>query len=236
MEMGDLRKKLQKCSLFLEKIRGTNLASFQGVCMNDIPIVEDLVQVNIFLYDIDFVDGAMIGELARSVGKHSDTVRLLCYSSHICYVFDIDVFFIAYRCPSCNTFLNRAQNLKRHLTNCSEGVEHVYLKNVYERRETLFDNLDSFGIPYTDNQKLCNNMAIFDFESICAEDEDFKDTETAKWNIEHIPIALSISSNLIQEPIFRCDPNPRDLVSSFIDALENLFFSVTTFWIRFIRP
>ena len=33
---------------------------------------------------------------------------------------------------------------------------------------------------------------------------------------------ISITSNLIQEPTFLCDPNPLDLVSSFIDALEKL--------------
>ena len=33
----------------------------------------------IFLYDIDIVEGSMIKELARrSVGKHSTTVQLLC--------------------------------------------------------------------------------------------------------------------------------------------------------------
>ena len=33
---------------------------------------------------------------------------------------------------------------------------------------------------------------------------------------------VSISSNLIQEALFLCNPNPRDLVSSFIGASENL--------------
>ena len=45
--------------------------------MNDIPIVEDLLQVNIFLLDMDFGHGALVGELARrSVGKQSNNVRL----------------------------------------------------------------------------------------------------------------------------------------------------------------
>ena len=39
---------------------------------------------------------------------------------------------------------------------------------------------------------------------------------------ETYPISVSISSNLIQEPIFLCNPNPCDSVSSFIDALENV--------------
>ena len=34
---------------------------FQGVHMNDIPSVEDLLTVNIVLYDIDNVDGNIIG-------------------------------------------------------------------------------------------------------------------------------------------------------------------------------
>ena len=52
--------------------------------MNDIPIVQDLVTVNIFLYDIGFDDEALVGEPAtRSVGKHSNTVCLLSYKSHL---------------------------------------------------------------------------------------------------------------------------------------------------------
>ena len=67
---GGLEEKTSEMfTLFLGKIGETNPASFQDVCMNDIPIVEDLVQVNIFLYDIDFDDGPMIGELARRKRK-----------------------------------------------------------------------------------------------------------------------------------------------------------------------
>ena len=220
-KLGEETSKL--FTLFLE-INRTNPASFQGVCMNDILFVEDLVQVNIFLYDVDFVDGAMIGELARrSVGKHSNTVGLLRYNSPIRYVFDINEHFKAYRCPSCDTF-NTAPNLERHLTTFSDRVKHVYPKNVYHLRETLFDKLDSFGIPYTDTQILFNNIAIFfHFESICVEDENFKDTETTTYNGKYISIKVPISSNLITEPIFLCNhPNLRHLVSSFIDALDNL--------------
>ena len=65
-------------------------------------------------------------------------------------------------------------------------------------------------------------MAIFDFESICVEDEISNYTETTTWIGKHNPISVSISSTLIHKPIFLCDPNPRELVSSCIDALEIL--------------
>ena len=51
---------------------------FQGVHMNHIPTVEDLLTLNNLLYDIDIVDGNVIGELARrSVQKNENTVWLL---------------------------------------------------------------------------------------------------------------------------------------------------------------
>ena len=81
-------------TLFLQKNGGTNPASFQGVSVYDIPIVEDMVQVSIFLYHVDFVDGVTIRKLARrNVGKHSDLVRLLRYNDDICYVSNIKASF-----------------------------------------------------------------------------------------------------------------------------------------------
>ena len=40
-------------------------SNFQGVHWNDNQKAEDLLQLNIFFYDIDFVDGELIGELCR---------------------------------------------------------------------------------------------------------------------------------------------------------------------------
>ena len=97
----------------------------------------------------------------------------------------------------------------------------MYTKNVYQLRGTLIDKLDSFGITYTYNQKLFNNMAFFEFEGIYVEDENLKDTEKTTWTGKHNSTPISISSKLKQEPNFFCDHIPRDLVSPFIDALEN---------------
>ena len=143
-------------------------ATFQGVCVDDIPLVEDLIQVNIFLYGIDIVDGSFVGELARrSVQKYCNTVRLLRYNDHICYVSNINALFKAYRCSFCNQFFNKTGNLERHLVFCKDRIKHVFPRNVYQLGETLFDKLDFFSIPYTKEQQLFKNLAVLDFESTC---------------------------------------------------------------------
>ena len=93
-------------NLFFEKTDGTDHAIFRGVCREKFAKVENIVQADIFLYDIDIVDGSMIGELARrSVGKYSNAKRLLRYISHVCYAANINALFKANRCPSCDQFI-----------------------------------------------------------------------------------------------------------------------------------
>ena len=121
----------------------------------------------------------------------------------------------------CHFFQQKFQ-FKRHLTTCSERVKNVYPKNVYQSQETQFDKLDSFKIEYTNEQTLFKNLAMFDFETVCVQEESLKNTGTTKWNGKHIPISVSISSSLVKEPIFLSNSDPHHLLTPFIGALENL--------------
>ena len=66
------------------------------------------------------------------------------------------------------------------------------------------------------------NLAVFDFESVCVKDETYKETETTKWIGKHVPMSVSISSNLLPEHLFLCNSDTRHLVSSFASAFEGL--------------
>ena len=82
--------------------------------------------------------------------------------------------------------------------------------------------MDAFNIPYRNEQKQFKNLEIFDFESSCVNEDAYKQTETLTWSGKHVPISVSISSNLIPEPIFLCNANTHHLILSFITALEGL--------------
>ena len=173
-------KKLQEetlkiFNLFLSNSDERDPSKFHGAHMTDIPKVEDLLQLNIFPYDIDFVDGDLIGEVVRrKIQKFDKSVKLLRYNNHICYDNNINAFFKAFRCTTCDTFFSKTGNLERHLVTCSDRVKHIYPKNVYELRETLFEKLDAFNIPYRNEQKLFKDLAKIDFESICVQENSHK--------------------------------------------------------------
>ena len=222
---GKLDEDISKIfNLFLNNSEKGDVSNFQGVHLKDIPKVEDLLQLNIFLFDIDFVDGELIDELCRrSIQKYQKSAKPLRYNNHICYVDNINALFKDFRCKTCDTFFSRIGNLERHLFTCSDRVEHIHPKIVYQLRETLFEKLDAVNIPYKNDQKLFKNLAIFDSESICVKEEnEYKQTETTRWIGKHVPISVSISSNLTPEPIFLCNANAHHLFSSFITALDGL--------------
>ena len=193
------KKILQLFDIFINKMDRLSTDHIQGVHMNDNPTVEGLLTLNILMYDIDIVDGNIVGELARrSVQKYENTARLLRYNNHMCYVNNFNAVFQAFRCPNCDTILSSTINLERHLSICSDRVKNDYPRNGYRTRETLFDKLNSLGSKYTSEQKLFFYLAIFDFESICVQDETFGDTNTTIWRGKHVPTSVSISSNLVE--------------------------------------
>ena len=82
--------------------------------------------------------------------------------------------------------------------------------------------MDGFNIEYTKEQILFKNVATFDFESICVPSEELKLTETITWIGKHERISVSISSNLLEKPIFLCDKDPQSLIIDFVANLELL--------------
>ena len=105
MEMRNSKKKHQKLfNFYLINSSNPDPSKVQGVCLDDIPSVEDIVRINIFIYDIDPIDIAMVGELARrSIKNYKKNVQLIRYNSQICYVDKIHALFKALRCPTCET-------------------------------------------------------------------------------------------------------------------------------------
>ena len=62
-------------NLFLINSTNPDPSKFQGVYMDDIPSVEDIVGINNFIHDVDLFDGAIVGELARrSIKKYEKSV------------------------------------------------------------------------------------------------------------------------------------------------------------------
>ena len=93
---------------------------------------------------------------------------------------------------------------------------------MYQLRRTQFDKLDFFNISYSVHRKLFENTTVFDFEWICVQKDQVRDTDTTTWIGKHIQKFVSISSNFIEQPIILCNSKLGRLLESFFDALDEL--------------
>ena len=193
-----------------------SVQNFREIGLKDLHLVERLAEVTILVYDIEVLDGGIIGELAeRSLRRFDSTATLLRYKNDICYVTDVYKVFKSFRRSTWNTFFTRSSNLQRHMPKCEELVKNIYPKSTYQLRETLFHKLRAFDIEVAEGDTLLNNFAVFEFESICVKNSKLVDTETTTWVGKHEPISVPITSHLLEEPLFICDTERHSLVSTF---------------------
>ena len=110
---------------------GSDPEHFAGVSFDQIPIIEELIEQNIFVCDFVIEDGIILELVRRNVETYDKNIKLLRYNNHNCYVNDIKKFFKKFRCPSYDVFCNHSGNFNRHLKICKERVKNVYPRGVF---------------------------------------------------------------------------------------------------------
>ena len=99
---------------------GLSAYHFQGVHMNHIPIVEDLVTLNIVQYDIAIVDGNKIEKLVRRSVKNTKHWETTEKQQPHMLLGNFIAVLQSFRFLYYDTLFNRTFNLERNLTKCSE--------------------------------------------------------------------------------------------------------------------
>ena len=200
-----------------------SVQNFRGVRLVDLHLLVRLAEVIILVYDIEVSDVGIIGELyERSLQRFNSTAILLRYNNHICYVTDVNKVFKPFRCSTCNTFFMRSSNLRSRMPECEELVKNFYPKSVYHLWENFCDKLRAFDIEVAESDTLFNDFAVFDFESLCVKNSKLVDTKTTTWVGKHEPFSVSMTANVLGQPIFICNTEPQSLVSAIVNSLESL--------------
>ena len=95
---------------------GHDPKNFRGVSIDDLPLVEVIVEGNIFIYNFDIQEEEYVAEIARqSIGNFEKMVKLLKFNNYIIHTKDIDSFFQCFRCPNFDCFFDRSDNFKTNL-------------------------------------------------------------------------------------------------------------------------
>ena len=181
------------------KYTDTPVHDFAGVTLDDLSKIEATFDVNVCVYKLDEIaDGKTTAELVRrSTDCGKTTMYANLHESHYSYIQDIGKYCHSYRCRKCGDSLWKSSwELHRHERTCEAGVNRKYKGGVYHPPPSVFERLDDEGIVVEKMLRYYPYRATFDFESYFDRNNVPADTNTLQWSARHVPLSVSVASNV----------------------------------------
>ena len=167
---------------------------FEGVVIDELPKVESVFEVNIVVYNLREESAQLV---RRSMGKHDKTMYVNLYEPHFSYIQDMKSYSHSYMCSKCeNSLWKYPSLLKRHELTCEAGVRHIYNGGVYHPPPSIVERLDDEGVVVSDSLRYYPYRGTFDFECFFDRHNLPADTNTLQWPARHIPLSVSVASNV----------------------------------------
>ena len=208
------------------KYTDTPVRDFAGVTLDELDEVETTFKTNVVVYKLEEIgDGKTTSELVwRSTDQYPDTMYVNIFEIHFSYIKDINMYSRSWQCRNCEQALWKSSwELYRHERTCEAGVNRIYKGGVYRPPSSVFERLDDEGVVVGDSLRFYPYRATFDFESFVTGDILPADTDHVQWVARHIPLSVSVASNVPgYEPAlcFVTDGDADKLVGSMMTRLN----------------
>ena len=203
----------------------TSVHDFAGVTLDDLHKVESKFETNVVVYQLVEIDnGKTMAELVRrSPAQYQETMYANLHESHYSYIQDIGKYCHSYRCRKCGDSLwKRPWKLHRHESTCEGGIRRVYKGGVYRPPSSVFERMDDEGVVVSDSLRFYPYRATFDFECFFDRHNLPADTNTLQWSARHVPLSVSLASNVPGYEPAQCyvtDGDSDKLVADMMDHL-----------------
>ena len=222
----DVRRLEVTVATLYAKYTDTPVCDFAGVTLDELDEVETTFKTIVVVYKLEEIgDGKTTSELVRrSTDQYPDTMYVNIFETHLSYIKDINMYSRSWRCRNCEQALWKSSwELYRHERTCEAGVNRIYKGGVYRPPSSVFERLDDEGIVVGDSLRFYPYRATFDFESFFTGDTLPADTDHVQWVARHIPLSVSVASNVPgYEPAlcFVTDGDADKLVGSMMTRLN----------------
>ena len=224
----DVRRLEATVATLYAEYTDTAVNDFVGVTLDELDEVETTFKTNVVVYKLEEIgDGKTTAELVRrSTDKYPDTMYMNLYETHYSYIHDIGMYCHSYRCRKCgNSLWKTQQHLLRRERTCEAGVNRMYKGGVYRPPPSIFQRLDDEGIVVAQVLRYYPYRATFDFECYFDRDNVPADTDHVQWVARHVPLSVSLASNVPgYEPAqcFVTDGDADKLVADMMTRLNTI--------------
>ena len=211
---------------FYERYAEVSNHEFEGVSLDELPELEKLFELNIFVYELveiyddETEEKSVVAQLIqRSHRRYSNSMYLNLHGKHFSYIKNISLYSKSYSCSKCDKLWKSAWALNRHERTCEAVVKHTFPGGAYRVPQTLFHLLEDEGIVVPDDLRFYPYRVTFDFECYFKHHAQHpRNSEKLTWEAEHVPLSVSVCSNVPgydQPRCFVTSGDTSDLIKRF---------------------
>ena len=189
----------REVAALLAEYTDTPVRDFAGVPIQDLHKIEAKFEVNVCVYKlVETLEEKTTAELVRRSECHYPHMMYMnLYETHYSYIHDIGMYCQSYRCRKCGHSLWKTQqHLLRHERTCDADINREYKVGVYRPPPSIFQRLDDEGIVVDEALRYYPYRATFDFECCFDKSNLPPDGNTLQWVARHIPLSVSVASNV----------------------------------------
>ena len=221
----DVRRLEATVATLYAKYSHENVHDFAGVTLEDLSKIEATFDVNVVVYKLVATgnEKTMAEIVRRSLCSYAQTMYLNVYETHYSYIKDIHKYCHSWRCAKCQVSLWKTQqHLLRHERTCEGGVNRIYKGGVYHTTPSIFQRLDDEGIVVEKTLRYYPYRATFDFECFFTGNNLPADTKTLQWSAGHVPLSVSVASNVPGYEPAQCYVTDGDSDKLVVNMMDHL--------------
>ena len=163
--------------------------------------------------------------LRRSHRHYESTLFLNLYENHFSYIKDLARYSKSFCCSRCGKYWNDMWKCQHHEKTCDDKVHLKYPGGAYHVPKTIFEELEDEGIIDPEEARYFPYRVTFECYFDKEKEEELKSTEKLNWQSGHVPLSVSVCSNVseYQEPkCFVSNGDPKEFITEFIQYLVSI--------------
>ncbi|MES9993656.1 MAG: C2H2-type zinc finger protein, partial [Candidatus Thiodiazotropha sp.] len=208
-------------TLYRQWMANKEEAEFGGLTFDEFPEFERHFGVNLEVYSLE--ESGFARSLYKSRGQHDSIMYVNLFENHMSYIRDFATFSQKYQCQTCDRHFKKSSDLHRHQRTCTNKTNYVFPGGFHRMKESIFEELDKYGIDVPKEERTFPWFICYDFEAILKKVDD-RPTEMLTWTHQHVPISVSICSNVEghRDPTCLVDPDANELVKGMVSAMSDI--------------
>jgi hypothetical protein len=199
---------------------------FQGVCLDDLMVLEQLFSLNVYVYDLQETEAGDIAArlVRRSPYSYQETMNLNLYEDHFSYVSDMEKYSHSFLCSKCDRLWKHVGMLHRHERTSTGDVIYKYPDGVYHTPQTVLDRLEDEGIDVPAEDRYYPYRATYDID-VMLQPTDKRRSEKLEWTSHRVLLSVSVRSNVPGYKVPVChisEGDTRETVESCLSYLTEV--------------